>query len=468
MLRYLTPHDYGLFVIPFLIYNLLKTFQDLGSHDLIFKTSEFNLGFLRQILGFTLFISIIIIGIAYILPLKFYELISRSFQTDRTYLLKLVPLLIITAFNLSFEFYCRKTIQFKLTAISNLISTVLAGLFGIYLAMNGYKTDSLLYKQILYVGLYFIAMLLLTKGLILPSFHLKSVWKERSFYLPLFTTQILAFGSRNVDNLFIGKYLGIQQLGLYDRAYKFLSTPLGQIGGTFHKVLLPILTKLSPNKSRMEAVYSNFLLMISLISFPLLFLLAALAEEFIMLFFGVAWIEAIPIIQIFSIAACYQSIIGINHGIIIINDKTIKFRNISVAFNILYFSIFLIFTAVIPHLFFLVLFYSIGTFICGIFIFKISANYFGLTVFEILKPLKIPILLSILISICVAIVKMFINIKSIILFIFISLILLFLYAIVFRFCFKKEYFKIVTFLKTVNLIDDSIENKNNPNQINGN
>lgn len=468
MLRYLSPNDYGLFVIPFLIYNLLKTFQDLGSHDLIFRSSEFNVSLLQQILGFTLLISLIIIGVTFILPDKFYVLISKSFQTDRIYLWKLAPLLIITAFNLSFEIYCRKSLQFKLTAVSNLISTILGGLFGIYLAMNGFKTDSLVYKQILYVVLYFIVMLLLTKGIILPSFRIKPVWKERDFYLPLFTSQILAFASRNLDNILVGKFLGVQKLGIYDRAYKFLSTPLAQIGGIFHKVLLPILTNLNQDKSKMLRIYNLFLFLISLISFPFLFIFATLADEFVMLIFGVAWIEAIPIIQIFSIAACFQSLIGINHGIILLSNKTKQFRNLIIAFNILYYIIFLTFTTIVPDIFLLVLFYSIGTLLCGIFIFKISANYFNVSLIDIFKPLKTTILLSLFISVCGIILKIYVSIKSIFLLIIISCILLFIYAIIFRFYFKKEYFMIVTFLKNINLLNESLEINNNHNQINDN
>lgn len=455
MLRFLTPNDYGLFVIPFLIYNLLKTFQDLGSHDLIFRSAAFDIQFLKQILGFTLIISFLIIAIALVLPINFFALISNSFQTDKDYFIKLIPLLTFTGFNLSLEYYCRKTLQFNITAISNLSSTFLAGIFGIYLAKNGFNTDSLLYKQILFVVLYFGFAMILTKGILFPSFSVKSVWKERDFFLPLFTSQILAFGSRNLDNLFIGKYLGVEKLGLYDRAYKFLSTPLGQIGGTFHRVILPVLTKLSPDKTKMLEVFSNFLFLISLIIFPFLFLLAALAKEFVLLFFGSAWIEAIPIIQIFSIAACYQSIGGINYGIILLDNKTKYYKNLMIIFNILYFIIFILFTRFIPNLKLLVLCYSIATLFFNIYIFNIAAKYFRISLYNLVKIISIPLFLSSLLTAHLLFIKTILEINSFSRFILVAFLSLMLYFYLYLTFFKKNYIQLKSFIIKSNFLDQT-------------
>jgi O-antigen/teichoic acid export membrane protein len=413
MLKYLTPSDYGFFVIPFLVYNLLKTCQDLGSHELIFRKPDFDSKLLQQVLGFTMIISILIIITSLILPPDFFKLFSTSYKTDKLYINFLVPLLLLTGVSLSYEYYCRKTLKFHLTAVSNLFATLLSGLFGIYFAKNNFGTDSLLYKQIAYVALYIFILLTLTKVKFFPDFKIKIIWKERNFYLPLFTSQILAFSSRNLDNLLIGKYLGIEKLGVYDRAYKFLSIPISQIGNTFHRVVLPILSGNSSDRVKMLNIYLKFLYLISLILFPFLTISAILAEDIVNLIFGSSWVEAIPIIQIFSIAACYQSIGGLNYSIILIDNKTIYFKNLMIFFNILYLIIFLCFTICVPDLNLLVLCYSAATLFFNIYIFRIASKFFHISLFKIFNHISDIIINCFIIVLILLILKNYIQIDSI-------------------------------------------------------
>lgn len=94
------------------------------------------------------------------------------------------------------------------------------------------------------------------------------------------TAQMLRFGShisgfnlvnylsRNCDTILIGRFQGIDQLGLYNRAYRLLLFPITQIHGPMGQVLVPLLSRLHADPNRYRSTYAEAVSLIMIIAQP--------------------------------------------------------------------------------------------------------------------------------------------------------------------------------------------------------
>ena len=116
----------------------------------------------------------------------------------------------------------------------------------------------------------------------------------------------LTYWARNADNLLLGRFAGTTELGLYNRAYMLMLLPLTQVGGVLGRVLLPLFSNLQDDHARLRRAVIRLAGTTSLIVFPVLLGLAAIAHNFVLVAFGPAWRGAIPLIAILAIAGMPQ------------------------------------------------------------------------------------------------------------------------------------------------------------------
>jgi O-antigen/teichoic acid export membrane protein len=117
---------------------------------------------------------------------------------------------------------------------------------------------------------------------------------------------VLTYWARNADNLLLGRFAGTTQLGLYNRAYMLMLLPLSQVGGVLGRVLLPLLSNMQDDHARLRRAMIRLAATTSLIVFPVLLGLAAVAHNFVLVAFGPHWRGAIPLIVLLSISGMPQ------------------------------------------------------------------------------------------------------------------------------------------------------------------
>jgi PST family polysaccharide transporter len=132
------------------------------------------------------------------------------------------------------------------------------------------------------------------------------------------TAQMLRFGShlsgfnlvnylsRNCDNILIGRFLGEDQLGLYDRAYRLLLFPIAQIHGPIGQVLIPLLSRLQADARRYRSTYIEASSLIMTAAHPGIVFAIICAPELFVSLFGPHWKSAAPIFQWLGVAALHQ------------------------------------------------------------------------------------------------------------------------------------------------------------------
>ena len=239
-----------------------------------------------------------------------------------------------------------------------------------------------------------------------------------SYSIPLLGNQILNYGVRNIDDLLIGKFLGKQELGLYNRSYALMLLPLKNISSVIANVLFPSFSKIQDDKKRIKEIYLKVIQIVSLITFPLMTGLFVLAKPFILIIFGEQWADMISVIKILSILGLIQSI-GIFNGVIYLSTgKTLNLFKVEIVSKLFIIGMIifgLFFTKSIEGV---ALFYAIGSIIALLPTWYFMGKIIDLKIFEIFKNLAATSILSCLMGLFLSYLNVYFFIEPFNIFVF--------------------------------------------------
>ncbi|NHE55627.1 lipopolysaccharide biosynthesis protein [Cyclobacterium plantarum] len=413
--RLLGPEAYGLVGMITVFSGFANLFVDFGFSSAIVYDPKLTKNKISSVFWLNFFIGVVIYLIFYFgspLLADFYKLEELKVLT------RVVTIsLIINSLTGVPNSLISKSISFKEKIKGGWISTVISYSVAFYLAFNGYGVWSLVFQTLLF-----------------SFFNLLFVWKiadfKPGFYFSyadirslilygsgIAGTNLLGYLTRNLDNLLIGKFLGGSSLGIYSRSYGLMMLPIKNISSVFTKVLFPAFSKIQNQPDVIAFYYLKATKIIALFSFPIMFCFFAISKEFVLLFLGKDWVEAIFIIQMLSILGAVQSILTLN-GVI--------YNSLGKATTAFKVTLFLNFV-LIPSWFIgmkfgglnglVIAYVIIGTF-GSIPILAIALRYIHLSVLDQLKNLFIIILGSVSIIISSFLIDLFFTIPLIYSFIF--------------------------------------------------
>jgi lipopolysaccharide exporter len=112
---------------------------------------------------------------------------------------------------------------------------------------------------------------------------------------------IVVFLTRELDNLAIGKMLGMEALGYYVVAYTLANIPSTYLSTVMAKVLFPMFSKLQHDHAGLGIEYGRGIRLLTAIAVPLSVGLAVLAPEIVAVLYGPKWAAAATALQILSV-----------------------------------------------------------------------------------------------------------------------------------------------------------------------
>lgn len=193
-------------------------------------------------------------------------------------------------------------IDFKTQTKATLVSAVVSGIIGIYLAYHGYGVWALVFQ--------FLSNSVVNV-IVLWSF---SRWYPRLVYSWQSFRELFGFGSklmisglldtlyRNVYQLVIGKAFSADSLGHFTNAHKFSDLPSSNLTTVLQRVTYPVLCTIQDDDDRLAIVYRKFLRLSAFVIFPLMCGLAAVSYPLIDIVLGGKWHYA----AILLVPLCFQ------------------------------------------------------------------------------------------------------------------------------------------------------------------
>lgn len=133
---------------------------------------------------------------------------------------------------------------------------------------------------------------------------------------------ILNYFSRNTDNILIGRFSGVNALGLYSRAYRLLMFPINAIRGPINAVAFPALSKLQNDPLEFRNYYLKITSVVAWLSMPITAFLSVSSKPIIELLLGKEWLGAAPIFTFLAVAAFIQPSSGLAGSLLISLGRT--------------------------------------------------------------------------------------------------------------------------------------------------
>jgi O-antigen/teichoic acid export membrane protein len=318
LLKYLTPGDYGMIGLLSIFLAIANTIQESGftaalTNRTIFKEEDYNAVF---------WFSIIISCIIYIILYFSAPLIASFFDQPELILLSRFVFLsfIASSIGIAHNAILFRNLMVKEKAKIDIISIAVSGIVGVYLAINGYRYWALAWQTVCFASLGTILRWYFSPWKPVFSFTFKPIKEMFNFSVKLLFSQIIGHIQYHMFSILLGKYYAeTTEVGYYSQGLKWSTMGSQVIVGMVNSVAQPTFFKIKNDKERQIQMFRKLVRFISFISFPLMFGIAFVCKEFILLI-NDAWLPCIPILQLYAIWGGFAGIyvlyaqFAISHG----------------------------------------------------------------------------------------------------------------------------------------------------------
>lgn len=312
--RILMPTDFGLIGMLSIFIAISSAFVDSGMGSGLVQRQE------RTDKDFsTVFVFNFAVSSFFFLILFFSAPLISSFY-EEPQLINLTRVLSINLIINSLAIVQRSklTIQldFKSFAKVNVIGIIVGGSSGILAATNGLGVWSLVIQTLLGSVANVVSLWYFSKWKPSLQFSQESFRALFGYGSNLLIAGLYAKTLQNVYNITIGKAYTASELGLYTRAKGFSEIASGTVTRILHQVTFPILASVQNDKDRLIYIYSSMIRMAAFVIFPVMTLIALLAEPIVLLLLTDKWEGIIPLLQWMVFARIFYPISAINMNIL--------------------------------------------------------------------------------------------------------------------------------------------------------
>ena len=142
------------------------------------------------------------------------------------------------------------------------------------------------------------------------KFEYKTAMKMFKFGKWVWLASLLVFIITNGDDAFVGKFLGITALGLYQMAYKISTLVISDVTYVISKVSFPFYSLFQSNIKKLMKSYIHILKITSFIVTPLSLGIFVVADKLTLVFLGEKWAGMIHALRILALAGLIRAIIA--------------------------------------------------------------------------------------------------------------------------------------------------------------
>jgi len=304
----LPPSDFGLVGMAGAWLAVLNAFCETGFGAALIQREQLHEDHLRSTFSINLIVGALltVLGVGLSWPAAAYF----KTATLQPVMAWLSIGFLMRAFGLTQAALVQRELQFRALAIRDLTANIVGGVVGVVLAVAGYGVWSL------------VAMTLVTSLLESILLWRLAHWRPSEFRISRdatadlwpYSSRVLGFNlfkafAQNTDRLIIGPVLGVQALGVYTLAFRVVIYPVTTLVGALGGYLFPKVARVQSDRHAVASVYRGVLLGILNVVLPALVGVAILAPAIVPLL-GQRWHEAIPVIQILTIAGLAQALIA--------------------------------------------------------------------------------------------------------------------------------------------------------------
>jgi O-antigen/teichoic acid export membrane protein len=333
VIRLLTPEDYGLMAKVAVVCAIAGAIAELGLEAAIVRSVDIARDDLRKIYGVSLLIgagmTIALVAAAPLLSLLFREprltwpIACASLQIIVA-AVAIVPSALWTR-DLSF----RRLSKIEMVAgVTSIVATLLLALLGagVWALVLGTLFGAIARS----------AALLTFGERVRPLFSLRGIGEHLKFGLTLVGNRVSYFIVVQSDVLIGSAFLSTTEIGQYAVALQLATLPMTKVMGTINQIALPVVAGQQGDPTRVRQAVLKAIGLISLIAFPLLWGISAVAPEFVRVLFGPKWLQAVPALTILPLVVPIRMVCSVMFTTsLALGNRQLDLRNTIINFVLL-------------------------------------------------------------------------------------------------------------------------------------
>ena len=305
--RLLDPSDYGMTAMLAVFSVIANELQSSG-----FKTGLINLREPKHEDYNAVFWFNIVAGVVLYVALWFAAPLIAHYYHEQ----KLIPLrryvflgFVFSSFGMAQSAYLTKQMQIKQIAKCGMTATLSSSLVSVAMAAMGFGYWALATQYLMYIAINTLLLWYFSpwRPTVSPlTSHLSPLKRLFPFSFRIMLSAIFTQLNNNVMNLLLGHYYGKTNTGHYNQAYQWNSKCFLLVGNMLRQVDQTVLVGLCDERERQLAVLRKMVRFTAFISFPLLFCLALVSHEFIVLAIGEKWAFASSLLPLLCLSGAFM------------------------------------------------------------------------------------------------------------------------------------------------------------------
>ena len=317
--RLLTPADYGLIAMVWVVGNLATLLRDMGTAAAIVQEPNLTNETTNAVYWFNVAVgTTLCVGL-----LALSHLIAGLFRTDAVVplLYTLAPTFLISSLGSVHRALLERKSAFRIiaavevtTSIFGLIVTIVTAWFGA--GAMSFVWGTLSMSTVSTAAFWKCARWI--PGRIAGSSRFGAVLRF-SGHLSAFN--LINYCARNADSMVIGRYLGAASLGIYSTAYKVMLFPLQNMTFVANRALFPVMCRFETT-AEMRSLYFKSVSVIVMLTAPLMTGVFVLREPFIHTFLGAKWHAAADVLVWLAPVGFVQSIVSTTGTVSMVRGRT--------------------------------------------------------------------------------------------------------------------------------------------------
>lgn len=319
--RLLLPEEYGFVAMITVFANFIRLFSNIGIGTAVIRsnyryTYHKHLFSLSIWLGITLCLSLSLLSYPIALFFKNKALILPTIVVSLKF--------VFDAFNYISIAILSKKLKFRIVGKNRLLGSSIQIFLMILFAFMGFSYWSLIIPLIIAP---IIQYGFLRKYVDLPiriygwKAAKRMIYRIKSLMGNLSLTNLIGYWSSNADKMIIGRMYMQADLGLYNRAFRFLQISNRLITSIFSSALLPSLKKLADEGGDTQKEFMDIIRIITLFNFPLILLMVIFPEELVSILWGNNWTGVATFLPYVGIIIIFTSIVKVMNSVFLLYGK---------------------------------------------------------------------------------------------------------------------------------------------------
>jgi O-antigen/teichoic acid export membrane protein len=296
--RLLEPNDFGLVGMVTAFTGVLSLFRDFGLSSAAIQRDKVSEEQVSTLFWINLLVGVVLAFLAVAMA----PAIAALYHEPR-----LIPVAAVLAAGFVFNAagvqhgaLLQREMRFTALAVINTVSLIAAGTIAVITAKMGFGYWALVAMTVVLPLTTTIGSWIVSGWIPGKAYRRAGIRSMMRFGGMLTANSLVVYVANNFDKVLLGRYWGVDALGIYGRAYQLVNIPIDNLNSAAGEVAFSALSRIQNDGMRLKNYFLKGYSLILAMTIPITVTCALFAHDLISVLLGPKWHAAIPIFRLLA------------------------------------------------------------------------------------------------------------------------------------------------------------------------